>query len=78
MIMLRAAVRPRQTGMERAAAGPARSRGAPIESGMPQCRAKLPAPGLHRIAAIREWAYANMDDIEAARSDFDALRRDRS
>lgn len=25
-----------------------------------------------RIAAIREWAYANMGDIEAARRDFDA------
>src|SRR6201992_1242706 len=25
-----------------------------------------------RIAAIREWAYVNMSDIEAARRDFDA------
>jgi hypothetical protein len=24
-----------------------------------------------RIAAIREWAYANMGDIETARQDFD-------
>ena len=30
-----------------------------------------------RIAGIREWAYTNMGDIEAARRDFDALRRDR-
>jgi DNA-binding HxlR family transcriptional regulator len=29
-----------------------------------------------RIAAIREWAYANMSDIQDARSDFDAMRRD--
>jgi DNA-binding HxlR family transcriptional regulator len=27
-----------------------------------------------RIAAIREWAYANMDDIGAARRNFDTLR----
>lgn len=26
-----------------------------------------------RIATIREWAYANMDDIEAARRDFDMI-----
>jgi DNA-binding HxlR family transcriptional regulator len=25
-----------------------------------------------RVAAIREWAYANMTDIEAARQQFDA------
>jgi DNA-binding HxlR family transcriptional regulator len=31
-----------------------------------------------RIAAIREWAYANMADIEAARRDFDTLSRDRA
>src|ERR1700749_4131448 len=31
-----------------------------------------------RIAAIREWAYANMDDIEAARRDFDTLSPDRA
>ena len=31
-----------------------------------------------RIAEIREWAYANMDNIEAGRHDFDALRRDRA
>lgn len=30
-----------------------------------------------RIAGIREWAYANMPDIEAARRDFDTLRRER-
>ena len=30
-----------------------------------------------RIAAIREWAYANMGDIEAARRDFDTPRPDR-
>jgi DNA-binding HxlR family transcriptional regulator len=30
-----------------------------------------------RIAGIREWAYANMEDIEAARRDFDAPERDR-
>jgi DNA-binding HxlR family transcriptional regulator len=29
-----------------------------------------------RIAGIREWAYTNMADIEAARRDFDALGRD--
>lgn len=29
-----------------------------------------------RIAAIREWAYANMDGIEAARRDYDMLRQD--
>lgn len=27
-----------------------------------------------RIAAIREWAYANMDNIEAARRDYDTPR----
>ena len=27
-----------------------------------------------RISAIREWAYANMGDIEAARHDFDQLQ----
>src|ERR1700733_10976879 len=30
-----------------------------------------------RIAAIREWAYANMGDIEPARRDFDTPRPDR-
>ena len=30
-----------------------------------------------RIAGIREWAYANMADIEAARRDFDTLGIDR-
>ena len=30
-----------------------------------------------RIAGIREWAYANMGDIEAARRDFDTLGSDR-
>jgi DNA-binding HxlR family transcriptional regulator len=29
-----------------------------------------------RIAAIREWAYASMDDIEAARRDFDRAARE--
>jgi DNA-binding HxlR family transcriptional regulator len=29
-----------------------------------------------RVAAIREWAYANMSDIQDARRDFDAMRRD--
>jgi DNA-binding HxlR family transcriptional regulator len=28
------------------------------------------------IAAIREWAYANIDEIEAARRDFAAVRPD--
>jgi DNA-binding HxlR family transcriptional regulator len=30
-----------------------------------------------RIAPIREWAYENMGDIQEARRDFDAMRRDR-
>jgi DNA-binding HxlR family transcriptional regulator len=29
-----------------------------------------------RVAAIREWAYANMSGIQDARRDFDAMRRD--
>jgi DNA-binding HxlR family transcriptional regulator len=29
-----------------------------------------------RIAGIREWAYANMDEIETARRNFDTSNRD--
>jgi DNA-binding HxlR family transcriptional regulator len=29
-----------------------------------------------RIAAVREWAYTNMDDIESARAVFDTLSPD--
>jgi len=36
------------------------------------CLTPLGASLSERIAAIRSWAYAHMDDIEAARSQFDA------
>src|ERR1700744_1423341 len=41
----------------------------------PHVEYSLPPPGRTlsgRIAPIREWAYVNMSDIEAARRDFDA------